>query len=36
MVREYDVEPDRCERDLIDLLQKLAAEGLIAINSAAA
>jgi coenzyme PQQ synthesis protein D (PqqD) len=35
MVREYDVEPERCERDLIDLLQKLAAEGLIAINSAA-
>jgi Coenzyme PQQ synthesis protein D (PqqD) len=36
MVREYDVEPERCERDLIDLLQKLAAEGLIAIKSAAA
>jgi hypothetical protein len=36
MVREYDVEPERCERDLIDLLEKLAAEGLIAINSAAA
>ena len=36
MLREYDVEPERCERDLIDLLQKLAAEGLIAINSAAA
>jgi hypothetical protein len=35
MVREYDVEPERCERDLIDLLQKLAAEGLIAINTAA-
>jgi hypothetical protein len=36
MVREYDVEPERCERDLIDLLHKLAAEGLIAINSASA
>jgi hypothetical protein len=36
MLREYDVEPERCERDLIDLLQKLAAEGLIAIKSAAA
>jgi Coenzyme PQQ synthesis protein D (PqqD) len=35
MVREYDVEPERCERDLIDLLQKLAAEGLIAIRFAA-
>ena len=36
MLREYDVEPERCERDLIDLLQKLAAEGLVAIKSAAA
>ena len=36
MLREYDVEPERCERDLIDLLQKLEAEGLIAIKSAAA
>jgi hypothetical protein len=36
MLREYDVEPERCERDLIDLLQMLAAEGLIAIKSAAA
>ena len=33
IVREYDVETDRCERDLIALLQRLAAEGLIAIES---
>ena len=26
---EYDVEPERCARDLFDLLEKLLAEGLI-------
>lgn len=26
---EYDVEPDRCARDLIGLLEKLLEEGLI-------
>jgi hypothetical protein len=36
ILREYDVEPEQCERDLLDLLQKLAAEGLIAINPPAA
>src|SRR5476651_450501 len=36
IVREYDVERERCERDLLDLLQKLAAEGLITISPAAA
>jgi len=29
MLREYDVEPARCERDLIELLEKLLKEGLI-------
>jgi hypothetical protein len=29
MLREYDVEPTRCERDLIELLEKLLKEGLI-------
>lgn len=29
---EYDVEPDRCERDLIALLEKLLAEGLIEVQ----
>jgi coenzyme PQQ synthesis protein D (PqqD) len=33
ILREYDVEPEQCERDLLDLLRKLAAEGLIAINA---
>ena len=32
IVEEYDVEPVRCERDLLDLLQKLGAEGLIEIQ----
>lgn len=31
ILAEYDVEPDRCERDLRDLLEKLAAERLIEI-----
>jgi len=26
---EYDVEPDRCERDVLTLLQKLADAGLV-------
>ena len=29
LVSEYEVEPDRCESDLIALLQRLADEGLI-------
>lgn len=29
---EYDVEPARCERDLITLLEKLLAEGLIEVR----
>ena len=29
MLEEFDVEPTRCERDLIELLEKLLAEGLI-------
>lgn len=29
IVQEYEVEAERCERDLLDLLQKLASEGLI-------
>jgi hypothetical protein len=32
MQQEYDVEAEQCERDLLDLLQKLAAEGLIEIK----
>jgi hypothetical protein len=29
---EYDVEPERCERDIVSLLQKLSAEGLIEVR----
>ncbi len=32
IVQEYDVEAEHCERDLFDLLQKLANEGLIEIK----
>ena len=32
LLKEYDVEPDRCERDLLVLLQKLASEGLIEVK----
>lgn len=30
---EYDVEPERCERDLLALLEQLHAEGLIEVRS---
>jgi hypothetical protein len=29
LVSEYEVDPDRCERDLLALLQSLVAEGLV-------
>jgi hypothetical protein len=29
MLKEYDVEPERCERDLLELLGEMKAEGLI-------
>jgi hypothetical protein len=32
LLKEYDVEPDRCDRDLLALLQKLASEGLIEVR----
>ena len=32
LLRQYDVEPERCERDLLRLLQDLAAAGLIEIR----
>jgi hypothetical protein len=32
LLSEYDVEPDRCERDLLTLLQRLADEGLIEVK----
>jgi hypothetical protein len=35
LVDEYDVEAERCERDLLDLLEKMRGEGLIQVRSAA-
>ena len=33
LVSEYEVDPDRCESDLITLLQRLADEGLIEVRN---
>jgi Coenzyme PQQ synthesis protein D (PqqD) len=33
ILEEYDVEPDQCERDLLDLLGKLRSEGLIEVSN---
>jgi len=30
---EYDVEPDRCERDVVSLVQELAASGLVEVEN---
>ena len=35
ILQEYDVEPDRCERDLLALLGELAAAELIEVRDAA-
>jgi hypothetical protein len=34
LLEEYDVDPDRCERDLVALLQDIAAQGLIEVRDA--
>jgi hypothetical protein len=34
IVEEYDVEPDRCEHDILELLQELSNHGLIEIADA--
>ncbi len=34
LLQEYDVEADRCERDLLALLQRLADEGLVEVEDA--
>jgi hypothetical protein len=34
VVAEYEVEPERCEADLLALLEKLRAEGLIEVRDA--
>ena len=33
LLAEYDVETDRCEKELLDLLQELEARGLIEIQA---
>ncbi len=33
LLQEYEVEPDRCERDLLALLQNLANSGLIEVRN---
>lgn len=34
LINEYDVDPERCERDLLALLQRLANEGLLEVRDA--
>jgi Coenzyme PQQ synthesis protein D (PqqD) len=34
LLDEYEVEPDRCERDLLGLLEKMRGEGLIEVRGA--
>jgi hypothetical protein len=33
LLEEYDVEPERCERDLLALLRRLADEGLVEVRN---
>ena len=33
LLEEYEVEPERCERDLLVLLQRLADEGIIEVKA---
>jgi hypothetical protein len=35
VLEEYDVEKERCERDLLELLEKMQAEGLIEVVGSA-
>ena len=35
ILQEYEVESDQCERDLLELLEKMRSEGLIQVQSAA-
>ncbi len=36
LLEEYDVDAERCERDLLDLLEQMRVEGLIEVSAAAA
>jgi hypothetical protein len=33
LLEEYEVEPERCERDLLTLLRRLADEGLVEVRN---
>ena len=33
LLEEYEVEPERCERDLLALLRRLADEGLVEVRN---
>jgi hypothetical protein len=33
LLEEYEVEPERCERDLLGLLRRLAEEGLVEVRN---
>jgi hypothetical protein len=35
MLEEYEVEPERCMRDVVTLLQELADDGLVEVKNAA-
>jgi hypothetical protein len=35
LLEEYEVDPSRCERDLLDLLEQMRLEGLIEVRIAA-
>ena len=32
LLKEYDLEPERCERDLLTLLQRLVTKGLVEVK----
>jgi hypothetical protein len=36
VMEEYEVDAEQCERDLLELLEKMRSEGLIEVRSAAA
>jgi hypothetical protein len=36
LLREYEVEPERCQSDLLALLERLRAEGLIEVRNGSA
>lgn len=33
LVKEYDVDPERCEKDILDLAQEMAEKGLVEVRN---